>query len=57
VSEPVEYISNRGSVSRYVIVEFRGQRLVTTAPPTGDTGIGLGLLGISTVGIGQSEGT
>jgi hypothetical protein len=57
VSEPVEFVSNRGSVSRYVIVEFRGQRLVAATPPTGDTGVGLGLLGISIVGIGQSEGT
>jgi hypothetical protein len=57
VSEPVMFVSNRGSVSRYVIVEFRGQRLTTTAPSTGDAGIGLGLLGISIVGVGQTEGT
>lgn len=56
ISEPVEYLAQRGSVTRYCMVEFRGQRLTATATPTGDSGMGLGLLGISTVGIGQTEG-
>jgi hypothetical protein len=55
VSEPVELQSARGSVTRYCNVEFRGQRLVATAQPTGDGGVGLGLLGITPVGIGQEE--
>ena len=57
VSEPIEYLSDRGSVTRYVMVEFRGQRLVQTVPPTGDSGMGLGLMGIDIIGIGQSEDT
>ena len=57
VSEPIEYLADRGSSTRYVMVEFRGQRLTATAVPTGDTGMGLGLLGISTVGIGQTQTT
>ncbi len=57
VSEPVEYLSTRGSVTRHVVVEFRGQRLTQTVPPTGDAGMGLGLMGIAIIGIGQSEDT
>lgn len=55
VSEPIDYLSERGSVTRHVMVEFRGTRTSSAAQfTTGDNGIGLGLLGISTVGIGQS---
>ena len=57
VSEPIEYLAERGSVTRYVMVEFRGQRLVQTVPPTGDSGMGLGLMGLDIIGIGQSEDT
>jgi hypothetical protein len=57
VSEPVTYVADRGSSGTYVEVEFRGQRLTNIAPPTGDSGTGLGLLGISTVGVGQTETT
>ena len=57
VSEPIEFLSNRGSVTRYIMVEFRGQRLTQTVAPTGDSGIGLGLMGIAIMGIGQSEDT
>ncbi len=53
VSEPVTYVSERGSSSVYVEVEFLGQRMTATAPPTGNAGIGLGLLGVATVGMGQ----
>ncbi len=57
VSEPVEFVSQRGSVTRYAMVEFRGQRLTQTVSPTGDAGTGLGLMGIAIMGIGQSEDT
>jgi len=57
ISEPVEFVSDRGSVTRYVTVEFRGQRRTQTAAPTGDAGMGLGLMGIAIIGIGQSEDT
>ena len=57
VSEPVEYLSDRGSVTRYVMVEFRGKRSVATVVATGDSGSGIGLMGIATVGVGQSERT
>ncbi len=55
VSEPVEVMTERGSVTRYAIVEFRGERLTTLPYPTGDAGVGLGLLGIAIVGVGQTE--
>ena len=54
VSESVEYVADRGSTATYVMVEFRGQRITSTPIATGDSGAGLGLLGITTVGIGQS---
>jgi len=59
VSEPVTFVSNRGSVTKHVMVEFRGNRLPGTATqaPTGDDGIGLGTMGIATMGIGQTETT
>ena len=59
ISEPVTYLANRGSVTKHVMVEFRGSRLPATAtqPPTGDDGMGLGLMGIATMGLGQTEGT
>ena len=55
VSEPIEHLSNRGSVTRHCLVEFRGQRLASVATATGDAGMGLGLMGIATLGIGQTE--
>ena len=58
VSEPITYLADRGSVSEYVMVEFRGSRQTTvSAGATGDAGMGLGLLGIATVGIGQTGQT
>ena len=57
VSEPVQYLSERGSVTRYCMVELRGTRLTSTEVATGDDGLGLGLLGVATLGIGQSEQT
>ena len=57
VSEPIQFLSDRGSVSRYCLVEIRGNEFQQTIPPVGDEGVGLGLLGVSTVGIGQSVGT
>ena len=54
VSEPVEYQSERGSVTRYCLVEFRGQRVSAALSATGDSGMGLGLLGVSLIGVGQS---
>ena len=59
ISEPVTFVSNRGSVTKHVLVEFRGSRLPGTATqaPTGDDGMGLGTMGIATIGIGQTEGT
>jgi len=53
VSEPVEFLAERGSVTRYVMVEFRGKKVSTFHTSFGNEGIGLGLLGFSTVGLGQ----
>ncbi|RLB63351.1 MAG: hypothetical protein DRH08_11200, partial [Deltaproteobacteria bacterium] len=57
VSEPVTFLSDRGSVTTYVMVEMRGQMSVTTIPATGDAGSGVGLLGVATLGIGQTDRT
>ena len=59
ISEPVTFLSERGSVTTYVMVEFRGTRLQpqATVPPTGDDGMGLGTMGIATLGIGQTQET
>ncbi len=55
ISEPVDYLAERGSVTRYCMVEFRGQRSSALFYPTGNDGVGLGLLGVAIVGIGQQE--
>ena len=55
VSEPVEFVSARGSVTRYCMVEFRGQRLTQTAQPTGDAGMGLDWMGVTQMGTGQTK--
>ena len=55
ISEPIEYLAERGSVTRYCMVEFRGSRTSALFYPTGDDGVGLGLLGVAIVGVGQSE--
>jgi len=58
ISEPITYLAPRGGVTRYCLVEFRGERAIQVGDvPTGDSGVGLGLLGIAIVGIGQTEGT
>lgn len=54
VEEPVTYISARGSVSVYAMVEFRGTRITSSVTATGDAGAGVGLLGVATLGIGQT---
>ena len=55
VSEPVEFVSARGSVTRYCMVEFRGQRLTQTVQPTGDAGMGLDWMGVTQMGTGQTK--
>jgi len=51
ISEPVEYLSERGSVTRYVMVEFRGSRITSASAGSSDTGVGIPLVGIPLVGI------
>lgn len=53
VEEPVGYITDRGSASVYCMLQFRGQRATSTLQPIGNAGMGLGLLGVATIGIGQ----
>jgi len=60
IIEPATFISDRGSVSTRAIVQCRGARTASTSgstAPTGDAGLGLGLLGIEILGIGQTERT
>jgi len=53
IEEPVEYISPRGSASRYMMVQFRGSREAVTAFSISDGGIGMGLIGMSLIGVGM----
>lgn len=57
VLEPTAYISDRGSVSVRCVLQCRGDRQTATANPTGDAGMGLGLMGVATMGIGQTGST
>lgn len=52
--EPVRYITPRGSASRMTMLEFRGSILAGSVAPTGNAGLGLGLLGVVTLGIGDT---
>jgi hypothetical protein len=54
IMEPTEYIADRGSAGRMCVLQFRGSRTVGSEMATGDSGMGLGLLGVSTLGIGQT---
>lgn len=54
IMEPIEYISDRGSVGRYVMLQFRGDRVTFGSSPTGNQLMGLGTMGIGVLGIGQS---
>ena len=54
IVEPTEYITDRGSVEVRMILQCRGARITATATAIGDAGLGLGLLGVSTLGIGQT---
>ncbi len=54
VEQPVRYLSQRGSVTTVLIVQFRGSRATSTIFPTGDAGLGIGLLGVANMGIGQT---
>ena len=57
VLEPVSYITDRGSVSVRCVLQCRGSRIVNAGTPTGDAGLGLGLLGVTRLGIGQTDPT
>lgn len=56
--EPVAYISPRGSPSKMATVVFLGSLTVggssTYNAPTGNEGLGIGLLGVARLGIGDS---
>ena len=51
VSEPIEYQASRGTVSRYCIVEFRGQRITSGVLGSGNAALGIGLMGVSLMGV------
>ena len=55
ISEPIEYLAERGSVTRYVMVEFRGQELLASEIGTGTDGLGLGMIGFSLLGVGSTD--
>ena len=56
--EPVSYMTHRGSPSRMAMVQFLGSLIVggssTYNAPTGNEGLGIGLLGVARIGIGDS---
>ncbi len=56
IAEPVQYISDRGSVGRVVLVQFRGNYIPegTGNQVTGNETLGIGLVGVAIVGVGQS---
>lgn len=56
IAEPIEYISDRGSVGKVMLIQFRGAYTPAgaTSQVTGDQTLGIGLLGVATLGIGQS---
>ncbi len=53
--EPVSYITDRGSQGRFCMMVFRGNRTTTTtsAQAQGNAGMGIGPMGITTMGIGE----
>lgn len=54
VSEPTEYISNRGSVMRVCQVQVRGKIATSAGSGIGtNAGLGIGRLGVSVLGIGK----
>ena len=63
IVEPIEYIGERGAAGKVCVLQFRGTRLiggtfgVAETNPTGDSGTGLGLIGVATLGIGQTGTT
>ncbi len=57
IDQPIMYKSDRGSQGRVCMIRLRGSRITATEAPTGDAGAGLGLLGVSILGVGQSEDT
>ena len=52
VSEPTEYISDRGSVSVVCQVQVRGKIRTSAGSGIGNAGLGIGKLGVSVLGIG-----
>lgn len=54
VSEPIEYLAERGSVTRYCMAEFRGQRTTPGQVGFGQEAIGIGLVGVSLAGVSDN---
>jgi len=57
ILEPTEYVSDRGSSSVRIVLQCRGSQRDVTISSVGDAGLGLGLLGVETLGIGQTDRT
>jgi len=55
VDQPVTFLSERGSVSVSSMLQFRGLRATSTIFPVGDAGLGIGLLGVATMGVEQTD--
>ena len=57
IVEPTEYITDRGSVSVRLVLQCRGTRIVDGSTSIGDAGLGIGLLGVTRLGVGQTPRT
>ncbi len=58
LAEPVTYMTSRGSQGRYCMVRILGRLLGTSLESVqGDDGIGIGMMGVTTMGIGEAEAT
>jgi hypothetical protein len=53
IAEPVEYISDRGSVGRFCQVRVRGTRTTGTGNIATSLGLGIGKLGFTVLGVGK----
>lgn len=54
ILEPTRWISPRGSSGERAVMQLRGDRITATEVATGNEGLGLGLLGVAALGIGQT---
>lgn len=59
ILEPVEYVSSRGTPTRMAMIQFLGSlsfgTTLSITAPVGDEVLGIGLLGVARLGVGESS--